>query len=71
MSETVYFKHQYIINPTVSPKSHAVPAAQQLAQVLKGNFPAGNKTAIALTKVKKLFLKIAASKQAVAQVRTE
>jgi hypothetical protein len=41
-----------------------VSAAQQLATALKGNIPAGKKTAEALTKVSKLFTKIAAAKQA-------
>jgi hypothetical protein len=59
---TVFFKHQYITNPTVSPESHVVAAAQQLATALKGNILAGNETAEALKKVNKLFTKIAAAK---------
>jgi len=55
ISDTVFFKHQYITNPAISPESHVVAAAQQLATALKGNIPAGNKTAEALTKVSKLF----------------
>jgi hypothetical protein len=30
ISDRVFFKHQYITNPTVSPESHVVAAAQQL-----------------------------------------
>jgi hypothetical protein len=41
----VFFKHQYITNPTISPESHVVAEAQQLATALKGNIPAGNETA--------------------------
>jgi hypothetical protein len=37
-----FFNHQYITNPTVSPESHVIAAAQQLATALKGNIPAGN-----------------------------
>ncbi len=48
ISETVFFKHQYITNPTVSPESHVVAAAQQLTIALQGNIPTGNKTAEAL-----------------------
>ena len=48
---TVFFKHQYITNPTVSPESHAVTAAQQLAKALQGNIPEGNETAEALKKI--------------------
>ena len=65
ISDTVQFKHQYITNPEILPKSHVVAAAQQLAMALKGNIPAGNKMAEALTKVSALFTKIAMAKQAV------
>jgi hypothetical protein len=71
VSDRVNFKHWYIINPMVSPKSHIVAAAQQLMQAIKGNILARNETATALTKVIKLFSKIAATKQAVAQTLTE
>ncbi len=63
ISDTVFFKHQYITNPMVSPESHVVVAAQQLATALKGNIPAGNETTEALKKVSKLFTKIAAAKK--------
>jgi hypothetical protein len=69
ISDTVFFKHQYITNPTLSPESNVVAAAQQLATALKGNIPAGNKTAEALTKVSELFTKIAAAKQAAAAAK--
>jgi hypothetical protein len=59
----VFFKHQYITNPTISPESHVVAAAQQLATALKGNIPAGNETTEALKKVSELFTKIAQAKQ--------
>jgi hypothetical protein len=62
VSDTVQFKHQYITNPTISPKSHVVAAAQQLAQTLKGHIPVGNKTVGALTKVSELFPKITSAK---------
>jgi hypothetical protein len=62
ISDTVFFKHQYITNPMVSPESHVVAAAQQLTTALKGNIPAGNETAEALKKVSKLFTKIPATK---------
>jgi hypothetical protein len=62
ISDTVHFKHQYITNPTVSPESHVVAAAQQLATALQGNIPAGNETAEALKQVSDLFTKIAMAK---------
>jgi hypothetical protein len=58
----VFFKHQYITNPTISSESHVVAAAQQLTNVLQGNMPTGNKTAEELQKVSKLFAKIAMAK---------
>ena len=71
ISDTVFFKHQYITNPALSPESHVVAAAQQLATALKGNIPAGNETAEALTKVSELFTKIAAAKQAAAAAKEQ
>ena len=70
ISDTVFFKHQYITNPTVSPESHVVVAAQQLTIVLQGNIPTGNKTAEALQKVSKLFTKIAMAKNELAKAKT-
>ncbi len=55
----------------VSPESHVVAAAQQLATALKGNIPAGNKTAEALEKVSKLFTKIAATKNEAAKAKEQ
>jgi hypothetical protein len=57
ISDRVFFKHQYIMNPTVSPEFHMVAAAQQLAIMLQGNIPTGNKTAEALQKVSERFTK--------------
>jgi len=71
ISETVHFKHQYITNPTVSPDSHVVAAAQQLATALQGNIPAGNETAEALKKVSNLFTKIAAAKHKFATAKAQ
>ena len=71
ISDTVFFRHQYITNPTLSPESHVVPAAQQIPTALKRNIPAGNKMAEALTKVSKLFTKIAAAKQAAAAAKEQ
>jgi hypothetical protein len=69
ISDTVHFKHQYITNPTVSPESHVVAAAQQLATALQGNIPAGNETAAALQKVSNLFTKIVMAKSEVAKAK--
>ena len=71
ISDTVYYKHQYITNPTVSPESHVVAAAQQLAKALQGNIPAGNETTEALKKVSDLFTHIAAAKSEVAKAKAQ
>ncbi len=71
ISDTVFFKHQYITNPTVSPESHVVTAAQQLTIALQGSIPAGNKMAEALQKVSKLFTKIAMAKNKAAKTKAK
>ncbi len=71
ISNTTFFKQQYITNPTVSPESHVVAAAQQLATALKGNIPAGNEMTEALKKVSKLFTKIAAAKNKTAKAKEQ
>jgi hypothetical protein len=71
ISNTVLFKHQYITSPTISPESHVVAAAQQLVTVLQGNIPTGNETAEALTRVSKLFTKIALAKKEVTKAKEQ
>ncbi len=71
VSNTVNFKHQYITNPTVSPESLVIVVAQQLTAALKGNIPGGNETMEGLTKVSKLFTRIAAMKQEVAAAKAQ
>jgi hypothetical protein len=71
ISDTVHFKHQYITKPTLSPESHVIAAAQQLATALKGNIPAGNETAEALKKVSDLFTKIASAKNEAAKAKAQ
>jgi hypothetical protein len=71
ISNTVVFKHQYITSPMISPESHVAAAAQQLVMALQGNIPAGNEMAEALTKVSKLFTKIALAKKEVAKAKEQ
>jgi hypothetical protein len=71
ISDTVHFKHQYITNQTVSPESHVVAAAQQLATALQGNIPVGNETAEALKMVGNLFTKIAVAKSEAAKAKAQ
>ncbi len=69
--QTSFFKHQYITNPTVSPESLVVAAAQQLTSTLKGNIPMGNETAEALKKVGELFTKIVEVKVNIAKAKEQ
>ncbi len=71
ISDTTLFKHQYITSPTISPESHVVAAAQQLVMALRGNIPTGNETVEALTRVSKLFTKIALAKKEVAKAKEQ
>jgi hypothetical protein len=71
ISDTVAFQHQYITNPTLSPESRVIAAAQQLTAALKENIPAGNETAEALAKVSVLFTRIAVAKNTAAAAREQ
>ncbi len=71
ISNTVLFKHQYITSPTISPESHVVAAVQQLVTALRCNIPTGNETVEALTRVTKLFTKIALAKKEVAKAKEQ
>ena len=62
VSSRVHFKHQYITNPTCSPESHVIAAAQQLTQAQKVE---------PLTKVSNQFTKIAFAKHKSARAHTE
>jgi hypothetical protein len=55
----------------VSPESHVIAAAEQLATALKGNILAGNETAEALKKVSELFTKTAATKIEAAKAKEQ
>jgi hypothetical protein len=69
ISDAVFFKHQYITNPTFSPESHVVAVTQELTIALHGNIPTGNKTTEALQKISKLFTKIAMAKNKAAKAK--
>jgi len=71
ISDTVAFQHQYITNPTISPESSVIAAAQQLTAALKGSIPTGNETAEALTKVSELFTRIATAKRTAAAAKAQ
>ena len=62
ISDSVFFKHQYITNPQITPETLVMKAAAELTSALKGTVSQDAETADALAKVSKLFQKIAASK---------
>ena len=62
VSDSVFFKHQYITNPQITPETLVMKAASELTSALKGTVSRDAETADALTKVSELFQKIAASK---------
>ncbi len=64
-------KHKYITSRTTSPESHVVAAAQQLVTALLGSIPAGNEMVEALTRVSKLFIKVAIAKKEVAKAKEQ
>jgi hypothetical protein len=64
VSNTVFFKHQYITNPQVSPETLVIKAVQKLTSAIKGTISRDIETAETLVKVRELFKKNAAAKAA-------
>ena len=62
VSDSVFFKHQYITNPQITPETLVLKAAAELTSALKGTVSQDAETADALAKVSALFHKIAATK---------
>jgi hypothetical protein len=62
ISDTVFFKHQYITHPQVTPDTLIIKAALDLTSELKGTVSRDGKMAEALQKFSKLFTKIVAAK---------
>jgi hypothetical protein len=71
VSDTMFFKHQYIMNPQITPETLVMKAAAELTSALKGTISRDAETAGALTKVGKLFHKIAAAKAATAKAKEQ
>ncbi len=67
VSDRVFFKHQYITNPQITPETFVIKTAAELTNVLKGTVSREGKMAEALQKVSSLFTKIAAAKAATAR----
>jgi len=71
MSDSVFFKHQYITNPQIKPETLVMKAAAELTSALKGTVSQDVETADALAKVSDLLQKIAASKAERAKAKEE
>ncbi len=71
VSNTVFFKHQYITNPQITQETLVMTAAAELTSALKGTISRDAETAEALTKVGELFHKIAAAKAATAKAKEQ
>jgi hypothetical protein len=71
ISDTVFFKHQYITNPQVTPKTLVIKAASDLTSALKGTVSRDGNTTEALQKFSKLFTKIAAAKSELAKAKEQ
>jgi hypothetical protein len=67
----VFFKHQYITNPQVTPKTLIIKAASDLTSTLKGTVAGDGKTVEALQKFSKLFVKIATAKSELAKAKEQ
>jgi hypothetical protein len=64
ISDLVFFKHQYITNPQLTPETLVLKAMSELTSALKGTVSREAETADALARVSKLFHKIAEAKAA-------
>jgi hypothetical protein len=71
VSNTVFFKYQYITNPQVTPKTLNIKAASELTSALKGSVSRYGKTSEAFKKFCKLFTKIATAKAAMAKAKEQ
>jgi hypothetical protein len=71
ISNTVFFKHQYITNPEVSPETIVIQAGQHLTSALQGTTLQESEMAEASKNISKLFTKIAAAKAARAKAKEQ
>ncbi len=71
ISDTVFFKHQYITNPQDTPETLVIKAASDLTSALKGTVSHAGETAEALQKFSKLFTKIAVAKSELAKAKEQ
>jgi hypothetical protein len=71
ISDLVFFKHQYITNPQLTPETLVLKATSELTSALKGTVSCKAETADSLAQVSKLFHKIAEAKAARAKAKEQ
>jgi hypothetical protein len=71
VSDLIFFKHQCITNPQVTPETLDLKAAAELTSALRGTVSWETETADALAKVSELFVKLAESKAAQTTAREQ
>jgi hypothetical protein len=71
ISDSVFFKHQYVTNPQLMPETLVLKAALELTSALKGMVSREAETGDALARVSKLFHKIAEAKAATAKAKEQ
>jgi hypothetical protein len=71
ISNLVFFKHQYITNPQLTPETLVSKAALELTSALKGTVSCKAETADALAQVSELFHKIAEAKVATVKAKEQ
>jgi hypothetical protein len=71
ISDSVFFKHQYITNPQLTPETLVLKAASELTSALKGTVWHEAETADALARVSELFHKIAEAKAATVKAKEQ
>ena len=71
VSNTVFFKHQYITNPQVTPETLVIKVASELTNALKGSVSRNDKITEVLEKFSELFTKIAMAKAAMVKAKEQ
>jgi hypothetical protein len=71
ISNLVFFKHQYITHPQLTPETLVIKAALELTSALKGTVSRKAETADAFARVSKLFHKTAEGKVATAKAKEQ
>jgi hypothetical protein len=71
ISDTVFFKHQYMTNTQNTPKALVIKAASDLTSALKGTVSRNDKMAEALQKLSKQFTEIATAKSELAKANEQ